>query len=66
MADTKQTVTTTVQRTVSVTLTENQAAEMIRRQIVGAPDNAQVTFDCGYDYLREVCITWSTVEVTEQ
>lgn len=66
MADTRQTVTTTVQRTVNVTLDEKQAAEMIRRQIIGAPDNAQVTFDCGYEILREVTISWSTVEVTEQ
>jgi hypothetical protein len=57
MADARQVEVRTT-RTTTVTLSEEQAASYLRTAIRGAPDNAKVTFDCGYEYLREVTITW--------
>lgn len=46
-----------VTKTMTVTLTEEQAATLLRKA-VDAPAKAAVNFDCGYGYLRDITITW--------
>ena len=33
--------------------------EKILRDLAGAPDNADVDYDCSYDHVNHVTVTWS-------
>lgn len=47
-----------VTKRTTVTLDEIQAAKLLRKA-VGAPERACVDFDCGYDVLRHIKVTWT-------
>lgn len=59
-------VTVEVQRrtSTSITLTEEQAAEILAAHF-NAPAGARVDFDCGHDFLRGVTVGWEITEVEQ-
>lgn len=61
MTEIRTTITTKTRRT--VTLTEEQVADALRK-CVGAPDDAVVTFDGSY-YFGEAAIEWTREETVE-
>jgi len=48
-------------RTTTVTIDDQQVKEAIRKH-VNAPANADVEFECSYDYLSEARVKWSQEE----
>ncbi len=56
--------TTTITRSTKVTIEEALVADLIRTHL-NAPPAAAVTFDCGYECLREIVVTWSETEESE-
>lgn len=57
--DRKIAVRTEVKTT--VTLSDDDLAALVREH-VGAPAKADVTFNCDYDSLREVQVSWTVVD----
>ena len=59
MADVQTRITRRIKKTVTL---DHEQVEKLVREAVGCPKDADVDFDCGYDCLREVRVTWEWEE----